>query len=452
MTDNELKKILQEKFIAHEMNVPANGFSSIEKGLPIAPFNIPAFWKWSVAIGVAAMFIIGVVLFNLPSNTVPSGENLAESKTSQPASVDNSVESSTHFSNEEIPLIAKTDKKEKSTKKTDKVEKKTSDKSTKKQKKAKGKKTNEDEDSNGSKEREKLETTPQDNQNQSPSWHEQDDDGSEYIVLNQIVAPGPTVNITSPKAQKPNILSIEEAEILMNEKYKKTVINKEVEIITLNSNPKNWSVGLLASLTPNIQDMSFANKTVLLDNSFSYRSLNRTSAKHDLPLMVGLSVGIPLVQRLSLQTGVNYAYIHSIISKSNLGTGERTEDNQKLHYLGIPVMLSYRIVNHKIVQFYASAGGMGEKGLIKDVSTRYFENYDILSGTDSKQESIKGVQWSLTANLGLGINLYQGLALYFEPGFTWYIPNTLSPQPNNSRTEHPYNLSLSAGLRYNLKK
>ena len=115
-------------------------------------------------------------------------------------------------------------------------------------------------------------------------------------------------------------------------------------------------------------------------------------------------------------------------------------------------MLSYRIVDHKIVKFYVSGGGMGEKGLVRDVTTRYFENYDILWDTDSKQESIKGVQWSLTANIGVGVNLYKGLHLYFEPGFTWYIPNTHAPQPDNLRTEHLYNLSLTAGLRYNFEK
>lgn len=451
MTDNDLKKLLQEKLSLHELNVPANGWSSIEKRLPIVPLRTQTLWRWSAGIGVAAMLLLGVILFNLPSNSVPTGEHLAESQTLQQTSTIHFVETNPGFTNPEVALLTKVEKKEKLTQKSEKKKEKTGDKSSKKQTKSKGKTTKEEDDSNGSKEREKLESTPQDNQNQAPTWHEQDDDASEYIAQKEIpIAPNEnSVFVTS----EPRSLSIEEAELVMREQANRQIASVDEQTNrVMSSESNNWTVGLLASLTPDLPNMTTTPKTILMDNTFSYRSLLRTNAKHDLPIMVGLSVGIPLAKRLSLQTGLNYAYIHSLIIQSNLGTGNRTEDNQKLHYLGIPVMLSYRIVDHKIVKFYVSGGGMGEKGLVRDVTTRYFENYDILWDTDSKQESIKGVQWSLTANIGVGVNLYKGLHLYFEPGFTWYIPNTHAPQPDNLRTEHLYNLSLTAGLRYNFEK
>ena len=84
--------------------------------------------------------------------------------------------------------------------------------------------------------------------------------------------------------------------------------------------------------------------------------------------------------------------------------------------------------------------------------TNTFDQADNLLNSDSQQTAINGLQFSLIANVGLGVQLYKGLNLFFEPGFTWYIPNQESPQPESIRTEHPYNLSLTAGLRYNLNK
>ena len=95
---------------------------------------------------------------------------------------------------------------------------------------------------------------------------------------------------------------------------------------------------------------------------------------------------------------------------------------------------------------------MAEKGLIQDIHTSNFDQTNTWLNDNSQQNAIKGLQFSLTANVGIGVRLYKGLNLFFEPGFTWYIPNNSSPQPENIRTEQPYNLSLTAGLRYNLDK
>ena len=76
---------------------------------------------------------------------------------------------------------------------------------------------------------------------------------------------------------------------------------------------------------------------------------------------------------------------------------------------------------------------------------------DALLSSQTDHEYIKGIQGSLTANVGLAVMFFKGMGIYFEPGFTWYIPAEKFPQPVNSRTVHPYNLSLTAGLRFNLK-
>ena len=416
--------------------------------MPVAPRRVSIAWRWSVAVGIAAVALVAVLLYQQPSNSLSTAPTFAKS---EQGTTENANEESVNNLNTSRGLLSHVAKTEESAKDNKKVDTKKEQKKADKHTKSKHKTTDEDDNANDAKDTESIETAPKEDQNQAPTWHEQDDDASEYIAQKEIpIAPNEnSVFVTS----EPRSLSIEEAELVMREQANRQIASVDEQTNrVMSSESNNWTVGLLASLTPDLPNMTTTPKTILMDNTFSYRSLLRTNAKHDLPIMVGLSVGIPLAKRLSLQTGLNYAYIHSLIIQSNLGTGNRTEDNQKLHYLGIPVMLSYRIVDHKIVKFYVSGGGMGEKGLVQDVHTNTFDQADNLLNSDSQQTAINGLQFSLIANVGLGVQLYKGLNLFFEPGFTWYILNQESPQPENIRTEHPYNLSLTAGLRYNLNK
>lgn len=449
MTDNDLKRRLQEKLKFHELDLPANDWSTIEKRLPVAPRRVAVVWKWSITVGATAMALVAVLLYQQPSNSFPNSPTFSKSEQVSTESSNNDAVDCINTSTALLSQVAKTEKSAKENKKVDKKEQKQSDKKTK----SKRKTSEEEDNANDTKDTESIETAPKEDENQKPSLHEQEDDGAEYIVqLNNKSKENQSLAQTSSH-NKPS-LSIQEAEALMKEQDKQQMaaLEEKEQKSSNQSGTENWNVGLLASITPEILTMSDVAPTVLMDNSFSYRSMNRVNAKHDLPIMVGASVGIPITKGFSVHTGINYAYIHSIITKENALTGDYAIDNQKLHYLGIPVMLSYRVFNYNIVQCYVSGGGMGEKGLVQDVHTNTFDQADNLLNSDSQQTAINGLQFSLTANVGLGIQLYKGLNLFFEPGFTWYIPNQKSPQPENIRTEHPYNLSLTAGLRYNLDK
>lgn len=450
MTDHELKRQLQEKFKFHELDLPANDWNAFEKRLPVAPRRIAVRWGWSVAVGVAAVALVAILLYQQPSSSLPTSPTFAESEQATTENTDNEAADCMNTSTALLSQVTKTEESAKDNKKVDtKKEQKKADKHTK----SKRKTTDEDDNANDTKDTESIETAPKEDENQKPSLHEQEDDGAEYIVqLNNKSNENQSLAQTNLH-NKPS-LSIQEAEALMREQDKQQMaaLEEKEQKSSNQSGTENWNVGLLASITPEILTMSDVAPTVLMDNSFSYRSMNRVNAKHDLPIMVGASVGIPITKGFSVHTGINYAYIHSMITKENALTGDYAIDNQKLHYLGIPVMLSYRVFDYNIVQCYLSGGGMAEKGLVQDVHTNTFDQADNLLNSDSQQTAINGLQFSLTANVGLGIQLYKGLNLFFEPGFTWYIPNQKAPQPENIRTEHPYNLSLTAGLRYNLNK
>jgi len=453
MTDHELKRQLQEKLKFHELDLPANDWNAFEKRLPVAPRRIAVRWSWSVAVGVAAVALVAILLYQQPSSSLPTSPAFTKSEQTTTENTDNEAADCMNTSTALLSQVTKTEESAKDNKKVDtKKEQKKADKHTK----SKRKTTDEDDNANDTKDTESIETAPKEDENQKPSLHEQEDDGSEYIVQlqeskqdNKAIA-----QVDKTETQNNPMLSIEAADALMREETKKQMaaLEEKEQKSPNQGGTENWNIGLLASITPEILTMSDVAPTVLMDNSFSYRSMNRVNAKHDLPIMVGASVGIPIAKDFSVHTGINYAYIHSIITKENALTGDYAIDNQKLHYLGIPVLLSYKVFDYNIVQCYVSGGGMAEKGLVQDVHTNTFGQADNLLNSDSQQTAIKGLQFSLIANVGLGVQLYKGLNLFFEPGFTWYIPNQESPQPENIRTEHPYNLSLTAGLRYNINK
>lgn len=70
-------------------------------------------------------------------------------------------------------------------------------------------------------------------------------------------------------------------------------------------------------------------------------------------------------------------------------------------------------------------------------------------GRERERISVKGVQFSLHAALGVSYTFGNRLGIYFEPGAAYYMEK--SSQPLSYRTEHPVSLSLRAGVRIMLK-
>lgn len=244
-------------------------------------------------------------------------------------------------------------------------------------------------------------------------------------------------------------ISAEEAEQIMKE------IDKSFEETTLKAEKSYtaWSLGVASSsaLLNNIQGKTVAVANPIGGGPIGVTRTQRT-AHYDMPVTVGLSVGVALIPRLDILTGINYTYLSSKFSDITSGNDGSIEEKQQCHYLGIPLMLSYRFVDRKIVKCYTSIGGMGEKGIVRNNEIFTYDTESNLIETTRSQTSIDGMQWSLTANVGVALTLYKGLNIYFEPGFTWYIPNSKNPQPETMRTKNPYNLSLALGLRFNFEK
>lgn len=167
-----------------------------------------------------------------------------------------------------------------------------------------------------------------------------------------------------------------------------------------------------------------------------------SSFKHRMPVSVGVNVALPISSRLSLSTGLNYTYLRS--SATTSAVFEYTI-LQHLHYVGVPLNISWSICQWHQLQFYATGGGMLEKAFSGYRVTRQTGSSNAVSQTD--RLDIKGFQPSVNAALGIMYSFTDTVGLYFEPGISYYFP--MESQPTSYRSENPTNTSLRLGVRFN---
>ncbi|MBR6831433.1 MAG: PorT family protein [Tidjanibacter sp.] len=196
----------------------------------------------------------------------------------------------------------------------------------------------------------------------------------------------------------------------------------------------------------NAQDVnSLASNNMSVPTGGTDRMMQPAMAKpelhHRMPVSVGVNVDIPLANRLSLVTGLNYTYLYS---NSSLKQFSDYELSRRLHYLGIPLGVTYDLWRSNKFSVYVYGGGMLERAL-------YGEEQKRLDGEvlDTERLSIKGFQTSVNASLGAMYRFTPGVGLYFEPGVSYYFENI--KQPASYRTENPTSVSLKVGVKFSLK-
>lgn len=174
------------------------------------------------------------------------------------------------------------------------------------------------------------------------------------------------------------------------------------------------------------------------------------SYTHKMPVKLGLTARYAFTNLLGIESGLTYSLLQSDIKRgSESTTGAWSSSDQTLHYLGIPLNLTFNFLNSRYVDIYASAGGMmefGVKGSIK--TTDHINN----SMTSTHQNAItpKGLLWSVNATAGVQVNVLPSLGIYVEPGMSHHFKN--DRQPRSSYTDKPTNFALGFGLRYTFRK
>ena len=154
------------------------------------------------------------------------------------------------------------------------------------------------------------------------------------------------------------------------------------------------------------------------------------------PLSLGLQAELPLSGRFSIASGLTYTYL---VSQYDMLVDKVRYDGayNQLHYVGIPLTLSYHFVETPSFGFYGSVGGAAEKC----VSQRY------VYGSNTLHEKVGGLQWSARVGLGAEYWFVPRLGLYFDPSLVYYFDNS---QPLSIRTQQPLQTRFEVGLRFKL--
>lgn len=162
---------------------------------------------------------------------------------------------------------------------------------------------------------------------------------------------------------------------------------------------------------------------------------------HHGPVAFGLSISRLLTQRWSIETGIQYTLLRSTFSIGR--SGYSIDQNQKLHYIGIPLRVSYHLWGYKNMSIITSGGIITNIPVYGDVKETYIEDY----------KQIPSDRWSISApwqisigtSIGFQYKFAPRLSLYVEPTLYYHIPN--GSTVHSIWTEHPFMYSMPFGIR-----
>ena len=180
--------------------------------------------------------------------------------------------------------------------------------------------------------------------------------------------------------------------------------------------------------------------------SFS-RMKHAEEANHHLPIRLGISFQYYLNKLWNIQSGLKYSYLVSDLSYSTQKTSYQTK--QKLHYIGIPLQIGYRIWESKNFRGYISAGGQVEK-LVSGKATTHYTTEMQQQGTLIETINDKKLLFSALVSIGAEYMLGKDLSLYAEPGIHYYFKNANGL--NTHYNEQPLNFNITVGFRFHWNK
>lgn len=163
---------------------------------------------------------------------------------------------------------------------------------------------------------------------------------------------------------------------------------------------------------------------------------------HDNPITFGLSATKSLGNNWNVATGLQYSFLKSDFTSGE--DGYYIKRNQKVHYLGIPLQVSYRWFEAKNWSAYSSLGvtmhipvyGNTSEKYVVGLSTPYTANRHITPP----------LQWSVGTSIGVQYQFAPNWGIYLEPSLNWYIPNSSSV--HTVWTEHPVTFTVPFGIRF----
>ncbi len=163
---------------------------------------------------------------------------------------------------------------------------------------------------------------------------------------------------------------------------------------------------------------------------------------HSKPITFGLSVTKSFGKNWNLETGLQYSLL-----KSDFTLGEGAYylyRDQQVHYLGIPLQVSYKWIDVKNWSVYSSLGGALHIPIYGKTSERYVVG-NVTPYTNDWHVT-PSLQWSIGTSIGVQYKFAPKWGVYIEPSFNWYVPNGSSI--HTTWTENPFSFTIPFGIRF----
>ena len=215
---------------------------------------------------------------------------------------------------------------------------------------------------------------------------------------------------------------------------------------TIPSSVDNWS-DYAVYLANNPDAASEQTRSIIMRIALSNASrpgddkILRTS-HHQMPVTWSLALKYRLNHRWGVETGLNYS---KLTSEFEMGEdGNKIEQRQTLHYLGIPVKGVFNIYGGRTWNLYGNAGLVTEI----PVYAPLYSNYYVHGQYEVSDKTTIRAPWQFSTTFGLGIqyHLTPHIGIFAEPSLQYFIPTHTDIE--TYRTEHPFTFSLPLGIRF----
>ena len=163
-------------------------------------------------------------------------------------------------------------------------------------------------------------------------------------------------------------------------------------------------------------------------HTITQKSTDYYYGEHQPPMTIGLSVCLPLSEKWSLTSGLDYSFCRS---KITLSDGRIV--GQKAHYLGIPFHFDFMPVKTQAFSVYIGAG---------------FEAYNcVLAKQEKKRIKDANIYLSGIGLIGLKYEPMQNVGIFLEPQYNIMI-NSNNPTVHSSITDSRNLFMLRAGVNF----
>lgn len=164
--------------------------------------------------------------------------------------------------------------------------------------------------------------------------------------------------------------------------------------------------------------------------------------KHRLPVRFGLSLQYQLNESVSLLNGISYTRLSSEFS---IPLYPNFSYDQHLHYVGIPLGVSWQLWANQRFSLYVSGGAMVEKCVSSTTSMKYEQSLE--KPWQLSVSAAAGIEYTLAAHHSSRI---PDLGIYLEPSLGYYFDDGCSLQ--HYYKEHPLAPAIEFGLRLHLNR